>query len=194
MADARSDRTLAALGATIIALASERPLSTITVSELASTAGINRATFYDHFRSPGDLLASVLRPDLDVLRAQDNALRTSAELSTAQIFQIGLTGVAEHVQRFRAVYRRALPDPHDNVTHHILVEHFDESIRQRLALNDLVSSIEADAPPLNHAVAARFLAHGFVGAIEAWLEDDTISQTDLIASIMLSAPTWWTRL
>jgi AcrR family transcriptional regulator len=194
MADARSDRTLAALGATIVALASERPLSTITVSDLAKAAGINRATFYDHFRSPGDLLAEVLRPDLDALRARDATLRAANELSTEQIFQIALVGVAEHVERFRDIYRLALPDPHDNVTHHILVAHFDESIRQRLALNDLQGKTVADAPPLNHAVAARFLAHGFVGAIEAWLEDDSVSRGELIESITQSAPAWWTRL
>lgn len=167
MPDARTQRTLAALRAAIIRLASANPLSMVTVAQLAATAEINRATFYDHFRSPGELLAEVLRPDLDELRMLDNQLREDATLTTHQIFRQALIGVAEHVTRFRDVYRLALPDPRDNVTHHILVQHFDESIKRRLAVRALRPDLSADAPGFTLAIASRFVAHGFVGAIEA---------------------------
>ena len=187
MADIRSERTLVALSAAIVELASEQALSTVTVSQIAARAGINRATFYDHFASPGALLASVLSPDLDAVRQRDNDLRDTGATSSEQIFRIALVGVAEHVERFRPIYALALPDPADNVTHHMLVAHFDVSIRHRLTL------LTTAAPDLNHAVASRYLAHGLVGAIEAWLEDATITREHLVESMLLSAPPWWHR-
>jgi AcrR family transcriptional regulator len=194
VADARSERTLAALRVAIVQLASANPLSTVTVSQLASTAEINRATFYDHYRSPGALLAEVLRPDLDALRLMDIELREGAVLTTHQIFRLALIGVAEHITRFRDVYRLALPDPRDNVTHHILVQHFDESIANRLAVRALSPDQLSVAPGFIPAIASRFVAHGFVGAIEAWLEDDSLTQGDLVESIEQSAPAWWHTL
>ena len=187
MADIRSERTLASLSAASVELASEHALSTVTVSQIAARAGINRATFYDHFSSPGALLASVLSPDLDAVRQRDNDLRDAGATSSEDIFRIAMIGVAEHVERFRPIYALALPDPADNVTHHMLVTHFDVSIRHRLTL------LETDAAALNHALAARFLAHGLVGAIEAWLEDPTITREQLVESVLLSAPPWWHR-
>lgn len=194
MPDARTLRTLAALRVAIIELASANPLSTVTVAQLASTAEINRATFYDHYRSPGDLLADVLRPDLDELRALDDHLRLQEELSTQEIFRLVLIGVADHVTRFRDVYRLALPDPRDNVTHHILVQHFDDSIKRRLVVRALRPDVPKGVLGFSPAIASRFVAYGFVGAIEAWVEDDSLTQADLVESIERSTPPWWHTL
>jgi len=188
MADARSERTLASLTDAILELAAEHPLSSITVSQLTIRAGINRATFYDHFRTPGELLEHVLNPDLDRMRERDNQLRAEGTLSTQEMFRIGLVGVTEHVHRFLPIYRLALPDPRDNVTHHILVSHFDESIRALLARRP------PEQAALNPAVAARFMAHGLVGAIEAWLDDDALTPDVLVESVLLCAPAWWHEL
>ena len=180
MADVRSERTLAALRAAIVELAAEHPLSAVTVSDVAVRAGINRATFYSHFHSPGELLTDVLRADLDGVRFRDEGT-----LSSEQIFRVALIGVAEHVQQFREIYRLALADPRDNTTHHILVQHFDESITGRL------SRSESSFPDLEITIASRFLAHGLVGGIEAWLEHETVTQEELIESLFMSAPPWW---
>ncbi|QIM19135.1 hypothetical protein G7066_12175 [Leucobacter coleopterorum] len=52
MTDARIVRTRAALHSSITDLAAHKPVPTITVSELAIRAGINRVTFYKHYASP----------------------------------------------------------------------------------------------------------------------------------------------
>jgi AcrR family transcriptional regulator len=194
MADVRTERTLAALRLAIVELASANPLSSVTVAQLANTAEINRATFYDHYRSPGELLAEVLRPDLDELRALDLDRRSNTGLSTHQIFRLALIGVAEHITRFRDIYRLALPDPRDNVTHHVLVQHFDDSIRRLLDARAQRPDLPSDGAGFTPAIASRFMAHGFVGAIEAWLEDDSLTRTDLVESIEHSAPDWWHTL
>ena len=41
------------------------------------------------------------------------------------------------------------------------------------------------------AVIAQFFAHGFAGAIKAWLSDDSVTKTDLIEAALACAPAWW---
>ena len=48
--DRRSRRTRNALTTALMALLKERPLKSITVTELAELADVNRATFYVHFQ------------------------------------------------------------------------------------------------------------------------------------------------
>lgn len=43
----------------LLAVMEEKPLSKITVSELCSTAGVNRVTFYHHYESPAMVLRDI---------------------------------------------------------------------------------------------------------------------------------------
>lgn len=57
--DARVRYTKMMIRSSFIALLREKPLSRVTVTEICEAAGINRATFYAHYRDPADLLASI---------------------------------------------------------------------------------------------------------------------------------------
>ncbi|WP_296596995.1 TetR/AcrR family transcriptional regulator [Phenylobacterium sp.] len=57
--DARIVRTREALRAAMVALASERPLDTITVRAIAARAGVGYATFFRHYVDKEALLADV---------------------------------------------------------------------------------------------------------------------------------------
>jgi hypothetical protein len=48
-----------------------------------------------------------------------------------------------------------------------------------------------DLPDANHQVIAQFVAHGFAGAIKAWLSDDSVTRTDLVEAAIACAPVWW---
>ena len=48
-----------------------------------------------------------------------------------------------------------------------------------------------DLPDANHQVIAQFVAHGFAGAIKAWLNGDSVTKTDLIEAAVACAPVWW---
>src|SRR5690625_7649363 len=58
--DPRIARTHQALREALMALARERDVDEISVAEIAEVAGINRSTFYQHYRDKGVLLADVL--------------------------------------------------------------------------------------------------------------------------------------
>ncbi|SJM62014.1 TetR/AcrR family transcriptional regulator [Gulosibacter sp. 10] len=160
----------------------------LTVAALTQTAGVNRATFYDHFESPQDVLLGVLAEDLDALRESDDALRKDPGLSRTAILRTALLGVVEHVRRFEPIYRRSLSNPADGVTHHALSSHFAESVRRILDRQD------PPPPGLHLPIAAEFIAHALVGALEVWLAAPDLSEEELVDGILGCMPDWWASL
>ena len=61
--DPRITRTTQVLTQAIVDLAAQRPVSRISVAELAGRAGVTRATFYNRYGSPLELLIQVLYAD-----------------------------------------------------------------------------------------------------------------------------------
>src|SRR5438309_9013593 len=103
--DPRVTRTVRALEQAIEELASQRPVSRITVAELAERAGVTRATFYNRCDSPLDLLIQVLYADLE--RTHRLERRAEGGYSPAQMLRLATGDVADHVERYRSVYRHA---------------------------------------------------------------------------------------
>ncbi|GAA4265492.1 TetR/AcrR family transcriptional regulator [Frondihabitans peucedani] len=187
MVDARIVQTTKSLHTAIVDLASSTPVSAITVADVTRAAGINRATFYSHATSPGALLADVLRPELDAIRAADLDAREEGRGPATEITRRGMERVVEHVVKYRDVYRLALPDPLDASTHRALARHFEESSLMHLDLRDAAALPQGFSKPL----AAGFVAHGLVGVIENWLTGKRSSRRSLVDNIMLMLPTWW---
>src|SRR5246127_4375910 len=73
--DPRITRTASAFEQAVVELASQRPVSQITVAELADRAGMTRATFYNRYSSPLDLLIHVLYSDLERVHHAEDARR-----------------------------------------------------------------------------------------------------------------------
>ena len=69
--DPRQCRTRAALAAAVLALAAERGIDALSVTEITARAGVHRSTFYQHASSPLDLVKSTLARELDALRDRD---------------------------------------------------------------------------------------------------------------------------
>ena len=184
--DPRIVRTAQALEAAIVELASVRPISQVTVAELADRAGVTRATFYNRCSSPLDLLIEVLFADLERAHRQEEARRTEGGYSPAQMLRIATGDVADHIERFMPIYQHAVHDPADGGIYEALVRHFTD-----YALAFVARCRHPDLPDSNHQVIAQFVAHGFAGAIKAWLGDDSVTKADLVEAAVASAPVWW---
>jgi AcrR family transcriptional regulator len=186
MVDARILHTTAALKEAVLRLASVTPISQVTVADVTRAAGINRATFYSHAVSPGSLLADVLTPELDDIRHADARAREQPGANLEALTRKGIEAVVDHVVAHRDIYRNALPDPEDASLHRLLVDHFTVSC---------VEHIRSMPTPLRPEMlvdaAARFVAQGFVGAIEAWLAGPRRSRKALVDTIVFSFPSWW---
>ena len=111
--DPRITRTAHAFEQAVVELASQRPVSQITVAELADRAGMTRATFYNRYSTPLGLLIHVLDTDLERGHRAEDARRAEGRYSAAEMLRLATADVADHVERFLAVYRHALHDPAD---------------------------------------------------------------------------------
>jgi AcrR family transcriptional regulator len=184
--DPRITRTDQALAQAIVDLAAQRPVSQITVADLADRAGVTRATFYNRYSSPLELLIQVLYADLERVHRLEDTRRAEGRYPAAQMLRLATGDVADHVERFMAVYQHALPDPADGGVYEALVRHFTD-----YGLAFMARSTHPDLPGANHRVIAQFVAHGFAGAIKAWLSDDSVTKADLVDAAVACAPAWW---
>jgi AcrR family transcriptional regulator len=184
--DPRIIRTAQACEQAIVELASQRPVSQITVAELADRAGVTRATFYNHYTSPLELVIQVLLADLEQAHRLEEERRAEGGYSAAQMLRLSTADVADHIERFEALYRHAVADPADSAVYEALVRHFTEYAQAFIA-----RCTHPHLPDKNHQVIAQFVAHGFAGAIKAWLSDDTLTKPDLVDAAIACAPEFW---
>jgi AcrR family transcriptional regulator len=186
MVDSRIIQTRAALTKTVLELASERPISEIPVSEIARRAGVNRATFYNHYTSPGALLAAVITQELDKVRIQDHRLREAPLDSDGDVTRQTVHNLVAFVQDNRRVFELALLQERDAALHHALASHMEVSCRQHLA-----RFRSGDVPVPDVGIVAHYVAEGIVGAIEAWLARPDVTDTLLTEAIVSAMPRWW---
>jgi AcrR family transcriptional regulator len=184
--DPRIARTVQACERAIIELASERPISQVTVADLADLAGVTRATFYNHYASPLELLIQVLLTDLERVHRLEDERRTKGGLSATAMLRLSIVDVADHIERFKRVYEHAVHDPADGGVYEALVHHFTE-----YAVAFIAHGTHPDLPDANRAVIAQFVAHGFAGAIKAWLGDESVTKSELVEATVACAPGWW---
>ncbi|TDW21989.1 TetR family transcriptional regulator [Kribbella kalugense] len=183
MRDPRMARTDRALADAVLRLAAERPVSRISVAELTEAAGVTRPTFYNRYRSPLELLLTVLDADLATVYQREAEWRAAERPSSNEALRRATAEVVDHVARFAGVYRHTLDDPADRGVYEALVRHFTDY--------SLTFMASADLPPGNRALMAQFVSHGFAGAIKAWLTDGTLTTDDLVTAVTACAPTWW---
>ncbi|HEY8719524.1 TetR/AcrR family transcriptional regulator [Pengzhenrongella sp.] len=160
--DPRFVRSRAQLHAAVLALAAERALAEISISDITDWAGVNRATFYQHYREKDGLLAdamnSALTQELGLLRA-GRAAHGSGDTPESQ-----LISYFRHIDRHRAVYRRALGPQGSALVITQVRENLEESV-----IRGMRPPIEDDVPVW---LRAAFLAGALMGMVTAWVRSD----------------------
>jgi len=183
--DPRITRTTRAFEQAIVELAARQPVSRITVAELADRAGVTRATFYNRYGTPLDLLIQVLYADLEPGHRREQERRALGDYPPQELLRLATAEVADHIDRFRDVYRNSLGDPAGSGVYEALVRHFNEYTLAFMARGD------SALPDANRTVIAEFMAHGFAGAIKAWLNDASVTKDDMVDAAVACAPAWW---
>ena len=77
-------------------------------------------------------------------------------------------------------------DPADGGVYEALVRHFTD-----YAVAFIARCTHPGLPETNHDVVAQFVAHGFAGAIKAWLSDTSVTKGDVVDAAVACAPVWW---
>ncbi|MEW1959585.1 TetR/AcrR family transcriptional regulator [Kineococcus sp. NPDC059986] len=181
--DARAQRSFERLSAAVLELAADKAPESLSVSEIARTAGVHRSTFYEHSDSPSALLRAVLRDELD--DARERHLDGAADRDWALAVAAVTREVLEHLERHRSVYLRSLASPADGSLRTLLAEHFAASILL-LADRGVLRSPVADLD-----IVARFVSQGTVGAVSAWLARDDRDPDAFLEVFAHLVPPWW---
>lgn len=158
--DPRIARTRRSLRDALFALARERPLEEISVSDIAERAGVNRSTYYKHYSDKDTLLAEALDAVIDeaVGDADESPI---SETDGARI----LLEYLQHVEANASLYRR------------MLGEAGSAAIQVRMTSrmqSILIESFQQEVPPglasLPKPVAAAALSGSALATVRAWLE------------------------
>lgn len=187
--DPRAVRSRERLAAAILELATANDAGSLAAGQVATVAGVNRSTFYQHAASPAALLRQVLSAELDELR---RAHLAAAESDIGPAIAAVTAGVVEHVDRHRAIYRRGLVTGTGSAgLHAMLGAHFEGSVRLLIERRD-VTVPAAGGREVPTPMVARFIAYGVVGALESrLLEDDPRPAGEFLADLRELLPTWW---
>ncbi|MFC0601734.1 TetR/AcrR family transcriptional regulator [Streptomyces palmae] len=164
--DPRARRSRARMRTAILELAAAKDPATITMSEVARHAGLNRATVYQHF------------PDVDALvtdameEAVAHVVRAAA---TCPLDAPGdeaprpLDALFQHIARNAAIYRRMLGTQGSPL--------FCARMRERLTAELTASFREGRRPAgfddVPETVHAAYLAGALLGVIASWVSEET---------------------
>lgn len=147
-----------ALMASFLRLLEERPLREITVKDIVQGCGVNRNTFYYHFRDVPALLEELITDQAErIIAAQGPALSLADCLETAARFAL------EHRQAVLHINQSA---------HRDLFELCLMDVCRRLVEEFAAAAIgSVPIPPEDRAVIVRFYQCECFGQIMAWLND-----------------------
>lgn len=196
--DARQERSRQRLYEAILAVDAEAPISSVTAADVASRAGVGRATLYRHADSPHQLLLAALQSELDFLRegAYQGDLSDLDELQSK--FAPTLLRVVSHVVRRVNVYGPALLSNESPAVAKMLIDHLHESVLEltvRLskdAWQRILPTPDDIDPGLLREAAASGFAHLFVGVLTSWLRRGGVYDTHEFLSVFNTlAPRWW---
>ncbi len=159
--DARVVRTRKRLQDALFALARERGLDEISVSDIAEHARVNRSTFYQHYSDKETVLADAL----DALAAQAGAQLEAIDEWTLDP-PIPIVTFLEHVEAHADLYRSALTDPGSAI---VLAR-----LRARVsaAVHDFADRRSDHVVPLDMVAAG--VAGTVVGVMSAWLSREPL--------------------
>ena len=169
--DPRVARTRRLLIDALIDLIVEEGYDAVTIREIVQKAGVNRSTFYLHFRDKQDIFTHMEDEIWDELAeavrnptfTYESALR---DYKNSQKPIISAVRLFEHIQRYASLYGTMLVE-----------RNFREQVTQTLKTELLRFSPAASE--------AAFVSHGIVGLILYWLESG-MSETVMEMSLWLT--------
>lgn len=183
--DRRVHRTHAALQRALIDLVEEQDLSQLNIADVTDRAGVNRSTFYDHYRDVHELAEAACTAMIDELIESLPALGpdpTAESQDPTRSLRAFFANLAEHAGLYRS-----LLGPHGSAR---VIDH----IRRRIiaAIHTAVDQTGiGDVPPRPtdrsanspHDAPAAFTAGALVGLASDWLQHGCPQTPDQMAAV-----------
>lgn len=154
-----SQMTKRALVASLKELMAEKPLDKITVTDLTEHCGVNRMTFYYHFKDIYDLVEWA---------CVEEAARALAGKKTYDTWQQGFLQIFEAVQQNKPfimnVYRSVSREHVENYLYKLTYALIIGVVREQAQ--------GLDVPETDQQFIAHFYKYAFVGLMLDWIKED----------------------
>lgn len=152
-----SQITKKALAASIKQLMETVPLAKISIQEIVDNCGLNRQTFYYHFKDKFDLVNWIYYSEV---------IESIADSKHYDNWSDGILKILLHINKNRAFYINALNTPGQNAFDGYLFE-----VTHKLAMgvvNEVAEGMNVFDPDKNFI--ADFYTHAFVGLTVQWIK------------------------
>ena len=168
---ANSESTKLRLALELKRQARTMPLRRIKISELCTACGLDRRTFYYHFRDVYDLTAWVYNHDMDEVIARN------PQANGAQVLALFL----RRLQEEGCFYRRALAeDSQNSLGRHFLsrnIQSYDAAYQQKSG---------GETIPPEAFFAIRYHCFGALGMVRRWLFDNCVPGPEELAEHLIA--------
>jgi len=171
--DLRVKRTYKLVLEALIEQTIQKGFSALTVSDITKHAGINRATFYRHFKDKFDLLDNYAQAVYELLEV---GLQKPNKGDTNQIYQ-GLTRVLEHIRANARFYQVMMGKHGDPAFTDKIRQYIQKRIRRSLPMG-----IQQDEKSIDLYIS--YSSSASIGAILWWLEHELPYSAEEMAAIL----------
>ncbi len=195
--DRRTRRTREALLRALLELLQEKPLNSITVTELTDRADVNRATFYTHYQDIFDMFDH-LESDLT------QTCRNMVEAHGQEIAQGDYDGLIADVYQFFAdnesLFDIVFSDTNDGAFFSSLIEVIREACTKNAGVHDtVVDQLKRKGLPANSAKEAcdtvcqyqfYYIAGGVVSILRKWMHSgrkESVAQMTMLTSLCIKS-------
>ena len=148
-------------------LMKHKPIDKIRVTEICKAAGIERPTFYYHFRDKYELVAWMFCTDA-----------YGTDLTSVSSAAAGMNKMKQEI----LFYKRAYEDSSQNALWHYMLEYF---VRRYTELAKEKLQAEVLDPQLAYSI--RFYCMGAVGMTQEWVLYDNITSAETVVEMMFTS-------
>lgn len=171
--DRRILKTKRAIYEALVELMQKKKLNSITVTELAAAANINRKTFYTYYSTVNDVLDEVINELISSLKDLMYTMSEDYNVLSPQTLFAFLNTIMSDVDIVRALFT----SDNGNMLFNKLQKALQETLLKELIDNDIKMNI----PPEQYPLISSFVAGGMIYVYYEWITNPNGTSLDEMA-------------
>ena len=168
--DRRVRRTRRRLHDALIQLILEKGYDNVTIHEITEQADLSRATFYLHYKTKDELLASSLEEMFDELMESVQELMLKRQLDTSYDGDAPSLPAFKHVAEYSDLYKSLLGEKGVSSVINRILNYIARIGAKQYRL--IIDGQDEDELPVPIEVTARYMAGAMFSMVSWWIEQD----------------------